>query len=391
MILAGCAAAAPGTSARATGSAQAARPSPQPTAATAGALCTTAQNPYPARLAGAGDYSIEPDKWNASGSVCLSTSGGTGFTVSAVRAMKPRTQGSPGAYANIATAPDALGLPVPVRALGDATSDWSASSASSGSYDMAYDLWYGPSASNCEPGQSAELMIWLDATDNVDPAGSRVGGPVTLGNASYDVYQAPIASEHTVISYVRTEPTHTADRLDLRLFTEDALLRGYVPQSSYLCKVSAGFEIWNGGVGLRTWSFSYDNVVGLPSGAVSSGAPGICLVRPSGAASTAAPVTGPCGGAGSTTWILSNNGALMTQGLCLQRSAGSGSAVALQKCTGQAAQRWSPGPDGRLVNAQSGSCLDTAGGSLAVGVAAELRPCGGGASQRWQLPYNGRG
>ncbi|MEY9965989.1 hypothetical protein ABIA33_004044 [Streptacidiphilus sp. MAP12-16] len=395
VLLVACGSQFPGASGPAAGASRdtSASPHPAPDAGPTGAvpakLCTSSQVPFPKRLVSAGSYSIEPDQWNASGIVCLDTPGDTGFTVSAVQAMTPKTAGTPGAYPNIAAVSGTLGLPVPVSALGDATSEWSASARASGSYDMAYDLWYGPSATNCDPASSAELMVWLDATDNVEPAGTKTSVNVVVGDATYAVYQAPITTAHSVISYIRTTPTHTAHRLDLRLFTQDALLRGYVPAGSYLCKVSAGFEIWSGGVGLRTWSFAFNNAVGLPRGAVISGAPGICLVRRSAGTAAGAPVTGPCGGQGATTWTLANDGTVRADGYCLEASGSGGTALALAACTGGVAQRWSSNQDHQLVNGQSGNCLGTAGGSLAVGVAAELQPCRGGSSQHWRLPYNG--
>ncbi|MBC3840121.1 RICIN domain-containing protein [Streptacidiphilus sp. 4-A2] len=145
-------------------------------------------------------------------------------------------------------------------------------------------------------------------------------------------------------------------------------------------------------MGLSTSSFSFDNAVGLPAGPVRSGSPDICLVRPdAGRAVTTpgtTPVTGPCGGQGSTSWTLSNAGAVQAQGLCLGWSGGTG--VTLAGCTGAAGQRWSAGAGQRLVNAETGNCLDTVDGTLAVGVPVRLRSCGSWASQRWVLPYNGR-
>lgn len=348
------------------------------------ALCTSAEKPYPQRLVEADRYSIEPNRWNATaGTLCLDSPGGTGFTVSEVRGLVAKDPKAPRAYPNIATVPGTAGLPVPVADLGDATSDWSAWPAAQGSYNMAYDLWYGPGPTDCSPARSAELMIWLDATDNIVPAGSRIPGTVTLGDAAYEVYQAPKTGAHTVISYVRTNPTHTVRALDLRLFTADALQRGYVPASSHLCKVAAGFEIWSGGDGLRTFSFAFRGRRGLPTGVLRSGATGICLRTDGDKA-----ITGSCGGSGGrTAWTVTNDGSLRTGGRCLQPAAAT---VVLAACTaGNTAQRWTSGPGRHLVHTASGRCLDTDKGSLAVGVTATLRTCAGGTSQRWTPPHNG--
>lgn len=369
------------------------KPSENSSAATAAppasaSLCTSAEKPYPGRRVMGDTYSIEPNRWNATaGTVCLDAPGRTGFTVTEAHGLVAKDTKAPRAYPNIATVPGTAGLPVPVADLGDATSDWSAWPAASGSYNMAYDLWYGPSSTNCESAHSAELMIWLDATDNVVPAGRRTSETVTLGEAEYEVYEAPITSAHSVISYVRGDPTRTVHGLNLRLFTADALQRGYIPPKSHLCKIAAGFEIWSGGVGLRTFSFAFHNRVGLPTGVVRSGAQGICLRADDGEITT-----GSCGGSGgTTTWTVTNDGSLRTGGRCLQPGGTyrGVATTALATCAKSPAQRWTAGPGDRLVHTASGRCLDTDKGSLAVGVTATLRPCRGGTSQRWTFPYNG--
>lgn len=364
--------------------------SAEPTATAAASLCSSPETPFPKRLVDNGTKVLEPNPWNTAGTVCLDTPGATGFVVSAVREFVPKAPLAPGAYPNISTAPGASGLPVPVSALGDATSDWDASAGKvAGSYNLSYDLWFGPSPDNCLPGESAEVMIWLDSTDSTQPAGKKVTDAQTVGDSTFDVYQAPVTGPHSVISYVRTTPTHSAHGLNLRLFTADALTRGYVPPASYLCRVQAGFEIWSGGVGLRSSSFAFHNRVGLPVGELTAGAPGVCL-RYGGGGAAGAPVTvGACGDpAGATAWTVGNDGSLRAGAACLAPT-GDGGSAALSRCTGAAAQRWWSGAGQTLVHRESGLCLDTADGVLAVGAAVALRPCRGGDSQHWTLPYNG--
>lgn len=357
---------------------------------TGATLCSTAKEPFPKRLVDKGTKVLEPNPWNATGSVCLQPHGATGFTVTSLSDFVPKAPLSPGAYPNISTAPGASGLPVPVSALGDATSDWDASAAKvPGSYNLSYDLWFGPTPDNCVPGESAEVMIWLDATDSVQPAGKKVTDAQTVGDSTFDVYEAPIKGPHSVISYVRTAPTHSAHGLNLRLFTADALMRGYVPAGSYLCRVQAGFEVWSGGQGLTSSSFVFQNRVGLPVGEVTAGAPGICL-RHGGGGLTGTPVTvGACGDPTvSTNWAVGNDGSLRGGAACLA-PAEDGRTAVLAACTGAAAQRWWSGAGQSLQHRASSLCLDTTGGVLAAGTAAVLRPCRAGTSQQWKLPYNG--
>ncbi|MFJ9609849.1 ricin-type beta-trefoil lectin domain protein [Kitasatospora sp. NPDC101176] len=369
----------------------AAQPSagPQSSAPAQPGLCSTAQLPFPKLPVDGGTKILEPNPWNTAGTVCLDASGDTGFTVTQVRDFVPRNPLAPGAYPNISTAPGASGLPVPVSALGDATADWDANGRVSGSFNLSFDLWYGSSPDNCLPGESAEVMVWLDATDNVRPAGRQVTDAQSIGDTAYNVFEAPITGPHSVISYVRTAPTHTTRGLNLRLFTADAMARGYVPKGSYLCRVQAGFEIWTGGTGLRSESFAFHNRVGLPAGEIPAGAPGTCL-RHGGGGPAGSPVTvGACGDqAVSTNWTVGNDGSVRGGAACLVP--GDRGGVTMAECTGGSGQRWVAGAGQRLQHQDSGLCLSTAGGVLTDGTTAALRPCADAVSQRWRLPYNGQ-
>ncbi|MFC5909677.1 GH12 family glycosyl hydrolase domain-containing protein [Streptacidiphilus monticola] len=341
-----------------------------PTGPLSGHSCTSTAVPFPKTLAEGGSLTLEPDQWNAEGEVCLEFSGDNGFTVSTVRNMLPAKVGAPGAYPNVATSPGALGLPVPVAALGDATADWQAETGGvSGSYDLAFDLWYGPSQEDCVPAHSAELMVWLDATENVQPAGGAPAAQVALDGVGYNVHLVPRTTAHTVISYVRLQPTHSVHDLDLRLFTQDAVMRGYVPSGSFLCKVSAGFEIWTGGKGLRSTDFGFHNAVGLPAGRVRDSRTGNCLsASPTGVHAAAC--------SGSSSWTSANDGTLQTGNRCLA----AGGSLVLESCTGAAlSARWGFDSSGRLANAATGRCL---------GSAATLVPCTSPEAGRWALPTN---
>jgi hypothetical protein len=69
------------------------------------------------------------------------------------------------------------------------------------------------------------------------------------------------------IAYARVDPTSTASDLDIRAFTQDAVQRGSIDPSWYLIGGEPGFEIWQGGQGLTTHSFSFDASGGSPAGA----------------------------------------------------------------------------------------------------------------------------
>jgi cellulose 1,4-beta-cellobiosidase len=58
------------------------------------------------------------------------------------------------------------------------------------------------------------------------------------------------------IAYVSTVPQTNVSAFDLRQFIRDATRRGYIDPRWYQLSVEAGFEIWKGGGGLKTNSFS---------------------------------------------------------------------------------------------------------------------------------------
>jgi hypothetical protein len=58
----------------------------------------------------------------------------------------------------------------------------------------------------------------------------------------------------------------------------------------------------------------------------------------------------------------------------------------LWTCTGGANQLWAPQPDGTLVSAQSGKCLDDPGFTTTNGTQLEIWDCNNGTNQHWTLP-----
>lgn len=136
------------------------------------------------------------------------------------------------------------------------TSDWSVTLPGSGTYNAAYDLWYNTTPSATGAPDGAEMMIWLDHRGPVQPAGTRVASGVPIAGAAWDVWTTRM--DWRYIAYVRTSGTASVDDLDLRAFTRDAVARGAVEEDWHLIGVEAGFEIWQGGAGLRTDAFSVE-------------------------------------------------------------------------------------------------------------------------------------
>ncbi|MBM2618761.1 ricin-type beta-trefoil lectin domain protein [Actinoplanes sp. LDG1-06] len=133
----------------------------------------------------------------------------------------------------------ASGLPVRVRDLGDPRATFTITTADSGEWDAAFDLWFDAPAN--PPGQNygAELMIWTNHRGRPQPIGSRVG-PVNLEGGTWDVWIGNIG--WNVISYVRTTPANTMANFSVKAFTSDAVGRGQIDPAWFMTSGQAGFE-----------------------------------------------------------------------------------------------------------------------------------------------------
>lgn len=146
------------------------------------------------------------------------------------------------------------GLPLRVEAIARLQSNWRLTPISSGRWNAAYDLWFSPSLTSTN-GYSggAELMIWLNWRGNVMPGGNRVA-TVSLAGATWEVWFADW--DWNYIAYRRTTPVTEVTQLDLKAFIDDAVARGYISPTWYLHAVETGFELWEGGRGLKSSDFS---------------------------------------------------------------------------------------------------------------------------------------
>jgi hypothetical protein len=128
--------------------------------------------------------------------------------------------------------------------------------AASGTFNAAYDVWFstGPSGDANSPS-GGYLMIWLHRSGNAQPL-SNTGtssGSVGIAGSTWNFWVGT-QQGRPVISYVRSETTDAVS-FDLKSFIDDGVARGVLDRAWYLSNVFAGFEIWNGGVGLKTNNF----------------------------------------------------------------------------------------------------------------------------------------
>jgi cellulose 1,4-beta-cellobiosidase len=217
--------------------------------------------------AAGGVYNVQNDEWGSGAAECISTDGGTDFTVGS-SGIDNATNGAPGAYPSIyqgchfgvCTSGGLTSTPVQVSSLtaGKVTTSWSTTQpGGSSDYDVAYDVWFNSAPTTTSQPNCTELMVWLNHNGPVQPFGTQKATGVTVGGNSYNVWEGQQWFGDTV-SYTMTTPATSVSNLDFAPIAQDAVSRGYLSASCYLIDVEAGFEVWQGGAGLATNSFSVD-------------------------------------------------------------------------------------------------------------------------------------
>jgi len=232
-------------------------------AAHAHAATSTLCNSQTAAVAG-GTYIVQNNEYDSSASECVTTDGNADFTV-ANSAIANATNGSPGAYPSIyqgchwgsCSSGGLTSSPIQVSALtaGKVTTSWSTTQTGSGAYDVAYDIWYNQTPTTTGQPNGTEMMVWLNHNGSVQPFGSEVASNVSIGGHTYNIWYGTQSIWDTV-TYEMTSGATSVSGLDIGTLTQDMVSRGYTQSSWYLIDVEAGFELWQGGAGLATNSFS---------------------------------------------------------------------------------------------------------------------------------------
>jgi hypothetical protein len=209
-----------------------------------------------------GDYIYQQDEWNSSLQQCA-TVRGQSFTITKAGFQLP-TNGPPATYPSFyrgchwgaCSASATSGLPKRVGALKSVRSTWLTRQPATGAYDVSFDVWTNKAETTSGQPDGSEVMIWLNSRGGVQPFGSRVG-TVTLAGARWAVW-AGRQSAWNIVSYRRLRGTTGVRNLNVKAFLTDSVRRGYTKASWFVLDGEAGFEIWQGGKGLATTSFSFD-------------------------------------------------------------------------------------------------------------------------------------
>ncbi|HEX4832458.1 MAG TPA: cellulose binding domain-containing protein [Trebonia sp.] len=257
-----------------------------------------------------GSYIVQNNEWNSSAQECVTTDGNADFTV-ASSAINNATNGAPGTYPSIyqgchwglCSSGGLSSQPVEVSNLtsGAVTSSWSTTQPGSGAYDVAYDIWFNQAPTTTGQPNGTEIMVWLNHAGGVQPFGSVVASNVSIGGHTYNVWYGTQSTWDTV-SYVMTSGATSVSNLDIGTLAQDSVSRGYTKSSWYLIDVEAGFELWQGGAGLATNSFSVTENGG------SSTPPPPPPPPPSSGCSAAYSVTGSWSGGYQAQVVVTNTG-----------------------------------------------------------------------------------
>ena len=349
----------------------------------------------------AGDYMIQANEWNSSAQQCITYNGGTSWTVSTAN-FNLGNSGAPATYPSIfkgchwGLCTGNSGMPIQMSKLGSATTSWSTNQPGSGAYDVAYDIWFNSTPTTSGQPDGTEVMIWINSRGGVRPFGSQTGN-ANIAGMNWNVWTGRQTSWN-IISYVLNPGATSVSNLDLKAMFNDAVARGSINPSHYLLDVEAGFEIWQGGQGLGTNTFSVSATAGGGNGGGSTGelhavGSGKCLNDPNSTTTLGTQQQiWDCNGQANEIWTHTSSGQLTMNingaTLCLDangQGTTNGTKAITWSCNGQSNQQWNFNSNGTITGAQSGLCLDVTGAGTANGTPVELWSCNGGSNQQWNL------
>ena len=221
-----------------------------------------------------GRYIVQNNRWGSNAEQCINVTD-TGFTIVRQAGSAP-TNGAPLSYPSVfygchyTNCSPGTNLPMQVSQISSATSSISYT-YTSGTYNASYDIWLDPTPKRDGVNQM-EIMIWFNRQGSIQPIGSQTG-TATIAGRTWEVWTGSNGANN-VISYVSPSPISSWS-FSVLDFIHDVRNRGMITDSWYLTSIQAGFEPWNGGVGLAVNSFSATvNGGGNPGGGGGGGNPG---------------------------------------------------------------------------------------------------------------------
>ncbi|MBX7268714.1 cellulose binding domain-containing protein [Micromonospora sp. Llam7] len=201
-------------------------------------------------------YVVQNNRWGTTAQQCINVTG-TGFEITTQNGSSP-TNGAPTAYPSVfvgchyTNCSPGTNLPIQVSQISSATSSINYRYVSGATYNASYDIWLDPSPKRDGVNQM-EIMIWFNRQGPIQPIGSAVG-TANIAGRSWEVWRGNNGGNN-VISYVAPSAI-TSLNFSVLDFINDTRNRGAITNSWYLTSIQAGFEPWQGGVGLAVTNFS---------------------------------------------------------------------------------------------------------------------------------------
>ncbi|MEH1128683.1 GH12 family glycosyl hydrolase domain-containing protein [Micromonospora sp. CPCC 206061] len=202
-----------------------------------------------------GRYVVQNNRWGSSAEQCINVTD-NGFSIVSQQGSAA-TNGAPLSYPSVflgchyTNCSPGTNLPLQVSQISSATSSINYA-YTGGTYNASYDIWLDPTPRRDGVNQ-VEIMIWFNRQGPIQPIGSVVGN-ATVGGRTWEVWRGSNGSNN-VISYVAPSAISSWS-FSVLDFINDTRNRGMITNSWYLTSIQAGFEPWNGGVGLGVNSFS---------------------------------------------------------------------------------------------------------------------------------------
>jgi hypothetical protein len=148
------------------------------------------------------------------------------------------------------------GLPAPVSHVRKATASWSFTGRAPGKWAAAIDVWFGKQRSAWRhQAQGTELMIWLNA-GQFPPRRAEI---VRIGHRRWYVHHWTARIGRAQWNYVQiraVRPVTSVHKLAIRPIVARVERMGLVRPNWWMLNIESGFEIWHGGRGLASHSFS---------------------------------------------------------------------------------------------------------------------------------------
>ncbi len=217
-------------------------------------------------MCGSKEYIVQNNEWGSTAGQTITYGAGANFQVTVQKGTgaSNNPEGFPsvftGANSGNNTGSSSM-LPRAVSAITKGTAMTSmtwADNGATGSYNATYDVWFS-TGSGGDPTASSPsggfLMVWYHMPSSNQPIGTMIAS-ATIGGKNWNVwYGTNSGNGKPCVSYV-AQTSINSFTFSLGDFIQDAVGRNYVQSSWYLTNVFAGFEIWNGGVGLAVTDFS---------------------------------------------------------------------------------------------------------------------------------------